>query len=176
MSDMELPCVYYNKGYYECFTFEKNGYFYIGNGNVFLFGVFKQLIPGETKLNIVFINSYYKYNTNYISTNSYETIARDIIYDSCEEILDTKEMIKLWNKYKNYKCTKKFHFITSFKVNKGNLLSKLYIKPMNLVDYILYNNLIKEEDMECIPIMLHDKVNYYYDKNIFNTQYSESFI
>ena len=89
MTDMESYYVYYNKGYYECFNFEKNGYFYIGNGNVFLFGVFKQLIPGKTKLNIVFINSYYKYNTNYISTNSYETIARDIIYDSCEEFLDT---------------------------------------------------------------------------------------
>ncbi len=170
MTDFELTHVYYNKGFYDdCFLFEKHGYFYIGNGYIFIYGAFKQLIPGNTKLNIIFINSQNKYNTNYISTNSYETIAEELIYNSGEEILDINEMIKLWHKYKNHKCDKEFRYTISFKVPKGNLLDTLYINPMKLLDYILYKRFIKEDDMDFIPFTLHKKVNDFYYKKIFNT-------
>jgi hypothetical protein len=187
MTDMESYHVYYNKGYYDHISFEKQGYFYIGDGNIYIQGEFKEDFPishRKTKLKLVFINSYFNYNSvNYISTKSYETIAEDIIYESSEDILNTNEMIKIWHKYKNHKCVKTYNNIISFKVYKGNLLNKLYVRPMKLVDYIinsLYNNqLIKEEDMCYIPFTLRNKImlaynpsyesdesNYFY--NLFN--------
>ncbi len=174
MTDIDSHHVYYNTGFYECFTDERNAYFYIGNGSIFLYGYITQLIPGKAKLNITFINSYFDcIHISHITTKSYETVAENIIYNSIEEIVDINELIKLWHKYKNHKCNKEYHKSTTYLVRQGNLLNRLYVKPMKLVDYtidFMYKNKLFKKNMEGIPFTLHDKINDYCGEEIFPEQ------
>jgi hypothetical protein len=110
--------------------------FFIGNGFKFILGqvlLYHNNSP-KIKLDITLINSLYQYNINRIETNSYELID-SIYYDNIDDI-NLNEMIKIWNIYKDYKCTKKFKFSQSFIISDGTLLNKTKYKPSNLVDYI----------------------------------------
>jgi hypothetical protein len=152
----------------------KYGIFYIGNGDIFIKGT-TYILHGENdkvKLELTFINSSYSYNIDYIVSNSYEQI--DIkYYNTIEDAINMKEMIKFWCNYKDYKCNKQFKYTTMFKINDGNLLNKIQYRTSTLVDYIIYNKMLKiteGNDMSYIPNcpILHEKINYVYNKEIFN--------
>jgi hypothetical protein len=146
------------------------GVFYIGNGHVFIQGDTTSLQGGDKiKLDITIINSHYKYNTNYIVSNSYQVIDTRY-YDTLEDAVNIEEMIKLWIQNKDFKCNKKFIQSTTFKINNGNLLNKMQYRTMSLVDYIVYNKMIDKNNMEYVPFCpeIRMKINLVYDKNIFD--------
>jgi hypothetical protein len=157
--------------------FNKWGQFYIGNGDVFIMGQTYSLHGENDKiiLELTFINSWYKYNINFIMSDSYEKVGKHY-YDTIEDAINMDEMIKYWIMYKDFKCNKLFISSTSFKIN-GNILNKIKYRTMSLVDQIIYNKLIKLEDMETLPnsYNLCEKINKVYNKNIFNLDELYSF-
>jgi len=154
------------------------GSFYIGNGDVFIFGTTYSLHGNDKiKLGITFINSHYKHNTNYIVSNSYQTI-NFLYYNTIEDAINIEEMIKLWIQNKDFKCNKKFIQSTTFRISNGNLLNKIQYKTMSLVDYIIYNKMINKNDMKYVPMEpnICAKINLVYneiffDMNLFNIDF-----
>jgi hypothetical protein len=102
-------------------------------------------------------------------SDSYEKVGT-YYYDKIEDAININEMLKYWNKYKDFKCDKQFKSSTLFKITNGNILNKIKYRSMNLIDYIIYNKLITMEEMNSLPnsYNLREKINYVYDKNIFN--------
>ncbi len=149
------------------------GVFYIGNGDVFIQGTtyIHHNENDKIKLQIMFINSWYKYNINMIVSDSYETVGK-YYYDTIEDAINLTEMLKYWIKYKDFKCNKQFKKSTTFKMNEGDLLKKIQYRSPTLVDYIIYNKNLSMEDMKYVPhaYNIREKINYVYDKNIFNLE------
>ncbi len=161
--------VYYNL-YINYDTPLPYGVFFVGNGLVFLRGyIYKSTLKQNFILGIEFINSYYKYNITNITTNSYKTIA-EYEYNTIEDAINMKEIIKYWNKYKDYKFEKTFIYTTSFKIEGGDILTKTKYRTDTLVDLIIYNKMIKKEDMYLVPCEpnIREKINEVYNENIFD--------
>lgn len=158
----------------------KYGTFYVGNGNTFIHGHTYSL-HGENdkiKLEITLINSDNKNNIDHISSNSYQVIDNKY-YDTIEDAVNIEELLKSWVQYKDYKCNKKFIKSTVFKIQEGNLLNKIQYRTLSLVDYIIYNKLIKGDDMPYIPFSytIREKINYVYNQKIFDmNEFNISFI
>ena len=168
---MSFPELLDNEVYYN-FNNKSNDkwlIFYIGNYNKFIMG--QTLIYHDQKfkikLEITIINSLHKYNIDRIVSNSYKLVDT-IYYDDINEI-NLNEMIRIWNKYKDIECSTKFKYTRSFIVS-GNLLNKILYKPFSLVDYIIYNKLIKEEHYSYVPFspLLREKINAVYEEEIFD--------
>ncbi len=153
------------------------GCFYIGNGNIFLFGMTysfhnNQENKNKILLHIKFINSLNKNNKNMIVSNSYETV-EETFYDSIEDAINLKEMLRIWIKYMNHKCDKKFIKTASFKIIPDvneNHLNKIEYKKSTLVDTIIFNKKLKMEDMQYVPFSydLREKINITYNQDIFD--------
>jgi hypothetical protein len=160
--------VYYNI-YLDNNFIDKWGVFYIGDGDVFIMGHTFIHNKNKIKLEITFINSYNKYNINMIVSNSYEKV-ETVYYDTVADAININEMLKYWIKYKDYKCTKQFKLLTTINIIEGSLLNKIQYKPETLLDNIIYNKMLKMEDMEYVPFSLglREKINDVYENNIFD--------
>ena len=149
------------------------GEFYIGNNNIFIYGRTYSLhgTNDKIKLDITFINSFYMYNIDYIISNSYQKIKTEY-YDTIEDAINIDEMIKHWVQYRDYKCTNDFKSPRTFNIFNGTLLNKIQYRQNTLVDYIVYNKMIKMEDMKYVPFCpdICRKINYVYDSNIFDIE------
>jgi len=162
--------LFYNNNTCDDFLFFKQDTYYIGNGNIFIQGSYTQHYNEKVKLEITVINSWHIRNINMIVSDSYKLVDTKY-YDTIEEVININEMINIWNIYHNVNINTKYESFTSFKIT-GNLLKTVNHRPIRLVDYILYNQLIPVEDMVNVPnsYNLKKQINEIYKKEIFNLE------
>ncbi len=167
---MSLPSTHLY--YYYKIENDNTGYslFYIGNHNVFIYGYGMKTLKKKISLSIVFINVLcYNHcaSNNAITTDSYMNI--DTLYfDTFEDAINIKQLLKYWHKYNNYKFEDKFYHPSYFRIPQ--ICQMIQYRPAKLVDYIIYNKMLKEEEMKYIPFSykLRKQINNNYDKDIFN--------
>lgn len=154
--DLQTDYLYYNIN---------NDTYYIGNGEIFIQGVY---FENRNIIEITYINSYYKYNIEMIVSNSYKKVA-DYKFYNIDDAINFNEMIKMWNKYNNYFLDVYYKNLISFKL-VGNILNKIQYKNVSLFDIILYKKIISNDNLiinSCFNYEQKQKINKIYNKVIF---------
>ena len=96
-----------------------NNFYYIGNGDIFIQGVYV-----NKAIEITCIKTCCKYNIDIIVSYIYKKVGK-YIFDNQDDAINFNEMIKMWNKYNNSNLYGiLFIYPTVFKMNKGNLLNR----------------------------------------------------
>lgn len=114
--------------------------YYIGNGDIFIHGLYYN---SRKTMSITCIKTYGKYY-DFIASDSYKEvyeykIDRNIAFSF-------NEIIKMWNKYNNYNLDNiHFKLSTPFRDSNGYLFNHIKYKNLSLFDIILYKNLISKE-------------------------------
>ncbi len=140
--------------------------YYIGNGDIFIQGIYSNI---RKIMSITCINTYGKY---------YDFIVSDCYKEVYEYKIDRNiafsfnEMIKMWNKYNNYNLDN-IHFLspTIFRNSNGYLFNHIKYKNLSLFDIILYKNIISKEIFIEYNMAFNgekkDKINKIYKQIIF---------
>jgi hypothetical protein len=139
--------------------------YYIGNGNIFIQGVY---FFQTNIIEITYIKSCHKYNIEMIVSFSYMKVA-SYKFDNIDDAINFNEMIKMWNTYNNYYLDIYYTYAMSFKL-VGNILNQIQYKNVSLFDIILYKKIISKDDLiinSCFTKDKKEKINKIYNKIIF---------
>ena len=142
--------------------------FAIGKGKTFVCGI----IDTDTHiLKVIVVIKHFKNSidmTDIIDINFYKTVEL-ILYNKIEEVVNINNIFRLWNKYKQINEFTNSNTNIFFNIPGG--LKKFPYNTLKLVDYIIYNKIIKIEDIKYVSnsSSLHKKINDVYGKQIFNS-------
>ncbi len=131
--------------------FLKTAYMTIGDGNIFIHAScnYDMFSKKQKTLNIVILESHYKYNIDMLIFNKYTTIRLDINFDNAEEFFTKNYILKLWSLYKDTEMKEYIHS-TRILIKNGNLLNQIKYTTKNtkLFDIILERKIIPEKELD----------------------------